>query len=106
MCYQIVVILLLYLQGPAQDEVIAKLRSAFLEIAKEYKVYTEEERKQVNSTQTINLPSIWSINVAFNFLISMSLQAVAAGGLHVIGTERHESRRIDNQVNLKYFYKI
>lgn len=37
----------MYLQGPAQDEVIAKLRSAFLEIVKEYKVYTEEERKQV-----------------------------------------------------------
>ncbi|XVF22199.1 hypothetical protein REPUB_Repub12eG0153100 [Reevesia pubescens] len=57
-------------KGPAQDEVIAKLRSAFLEIVKEYKVYTEEERKQV----------------------------VAAGGLHVVGTERHESRRIDNQL--------
>ena len=25
-------------------------------------------------------------------------QVVAAGGLHVIGTERHESRRIDNQL--------
>lgn len=25
-------------------------------------------------------------------------QVVLAGGLHVIGTERHESRRIDNQV--------
>ncbi|KAH9731021.1 protein translocase subunit SECA1 [Citrus sinensis] len=57
-------------KGPVQDEVIAKLRIAFLEIAKEYKVYTEEERKQV----------------------------VSAGGLHVVGTERHESRRIDNQL--------
>ncbi|OMO82282.1 Protein translocase subunit SecA [Corchorus olitorius] len=57
-------------KGPAQDEVIAKLRGVFLEIAKEYKVYTEEERKQV----------------------------VSAGGLHVVGTERHESRRIDNQL--------
>ncbi|KAI3506528.1 hypothetical protein L1887_21087 [Cichorium endivia] len=57
-------------KGPAQDEVIAKLRHSFLQIAKEYKTYTEEERKKV----------------------------VAAGGLHVIGTERHESRRIDNQL--------
>ncbi|KAK8554617.1 hypothetical protein V6N13_093596 [Hibiscus sabdariffa] len=57
-------------KGPVQDEVIAKLRNAFLEIVKEYKAYTEEERKQV----------------------------VAAGGLHVVGTERHESRRIDNQL--------
>ncbi|XP_047970480.1 protein translocase subunit SECA1, chloroplastic [Salvia hispanica] len=57
-------------KGPAQDEVISKLRGAFLEIVKEYKIYTQEERKKV----------------------------VAAGGLHVVGTERHESRRIDNQL--------
>ncbi len=25
-------------------------------------------------------------------------QVVALGGLHVVGTERHESRRIDNQL--------
>ncbi|XP_050236369.1 protein translocase subunit SecA, chloroplastic [Mercurialis annua] len=57
-------------KGPAQDEVIAKLRNAFLQIVTEYKIYTEEERKKV----------------------------VSAGGLHVVGTERHESRRIDNQL--------
>ena len=28
----------------------------------------------------------------------MQVQVVGAGGLHVVGTERHESRRIDNQV--------
>ena len=43
-----VIIISLFLQGPVQDDVIAKLRIAFLEIAKEYKVYTEEERKQVS----------------------------------------------------------
>ncbi|WOL15792.1 protein translocase subunit SECA1, chloroplastic [Canna indica] len=57
-------------KGPTKDEVIAKLRDAFIKIAQEYKVYTDEERKKV----------------------------VAAGGLHVVGTERHESRRIDNQL--------
>ncbi|XP_074571100.1 protein translocase subunit SECA1, chloroplastic isoform X1 [Curcuma longa] len=57
-------------KGPTRDEVIAKLRDAFIKIVQEYKVYTDEERKKV----------------------------VAAGGLHVIGTERHESRRIDNQL--------
>ncbi|KAL9285377.1 Protein translocase subunit SECA1 [Arabidopsis thaliana] len=57
-------------KGPVQDEVIGKLRTAFLAIAKEYKGYTDEERKKV----------------------------VEAGGLHVVGTERHESRRIDNQL--------
>ncbi|CAH9069570.1 unnamed protein product [Cuscuta epithymum] len=57
-------------KGPVQDEVISKLRSAFLEITREYKFYTEEEKQKV----------------------------ISAGGLHVIGTERHESRRIDNQL--------
>ncbi|XP_010428741.1 PREDICTED: protein translocase subunit SECA1, chloroplastic [Camelina sativa] len=57
-------------KGPVQDEVIGKLRNAFLAITKEYKGYTDEERKKV----------------------------VEAGGLHVVGTERHESRRIDNQL--------
>ncbi|MFS7976397.1 putative secA, preprotein cross-linking [Helianthus anomalus] len=57
-------------KGPTQDEVIAKLRHSFLEVAKEYKAYTEEEKKKV----------------------------IAAGGLHVVGSERHESRRIDNQL--------
>ncbi|XP_068658653.1 protein translocase subunit SECA1, chloroplastic-like [Aristolochia californica] len=57
-------------KGPVRDEVIAKLRSAFREIVEEYKIYTEEEKKKV----------------------------VLAGGLHVVGTERHESRRIDNQL--------
>uniref|UniRef100_A0A7N0UV68 Protein translocase subunit SecA n=1 Tax=Kalanchoe fedtschenkoi TaxID=63787 RepID=A0A7N0UV68_KALFE len=57
-------------KGPVQDDVIAKLRAAFLGILNEYKIYTEEERTKV----------------------------VAAGGLHVVGTERHESRRIDNQL--------
>lgn len=57
-------------KGPIKDDVIAKLRDAFKKIVAEYKVYTEEERKKV----------------------------VAAGGLHVVGTERHESRRIDNQL--------
>ncbi|EAY73759.1 hypothetical protein OsI_01632 [Oryza sativa Indica Group] len=56
--------------GPTRDEVIANLRSAFMKIMDEYKVYTEEEKKQV----------------------------ISAGGLHVVGTERHESRRIDNQL--------
>lgn len=31
------------------------------------------------------------------------MQVVSAGGLHVVGTERHESRRIDNQVLLSHF---
>ncbi|XP_078444412.1 albino or Glassy Yellow 1 [Wolffia australiana] len=57
-------------KGPTGDPVITKLREAFLKIVEEYKVYTEEEKKKV----------------------------IASGGLHVVGSERHESRRIDNQL--------
>nr|GLL42501.1 protein translocase subunit SecA, chloroplastic isoform X1 [Ipomoea trifida] len=57
-------------KGPVKDEVISNLRNSFLDIMGEYKYYTEEEKRKV----------------------------ISAGGLHVIGTERHESRRIDNQL--------
>lgn len=57
-------------KGPTRDEVIATLRNAFMKISDEFKIYTEEEKKKV----------------------------IATGGLHVVGTERHESRRIDNQL--------
>ncbi|KAJ7519747.1 hypothetical protein O6H91_20G054300 [Diphasiastrum complanatum] len=57
-------------KGPTENDVLAQLRRAFEAILSEYKPYTEEEKRQV----------------------------ISAGGLHVIGTERHESRRIDNQL--------
>jgi preprotein translocase subunit SecA len=55
---------------PTQDEVILKLREAYRLIRKEYDRLTDAEHNEV----------------------------VELGGLHVMGTERHESRRIDNQL--------
>jgi preprotein translocase subunit SecA len=55
---------------PTDDPVILKLRAAYRAIRKEYDNFTDAEHEEV-----VNL-----------------------GGLHVIGTERHESRRIDNQL--------
>ncbi|MDO5724934.1 MAG: preprotein translocase subunit SecA [Tissierellia bacterium] len=52
------------------DEEVLKARKRFKEIYDKYKIETDKEAKEV----------------------------VAAGGLHIIGTERHESRRIDNQL--------
>ncbi|MDB9474924.1 preprotein translocase subunit SecA [Dolichospermum circinale] len=57
-------------KAPTDDVVIQKLRAAYQEIKREYEEFTSREHDQV----------------------------VARGGLHVIGTERHESRRIDNQL--------
>lgn len=56
--------------APTDDPVIQKLRQVYKKIRGEYEIFTSQEHKEV----------------------------VELGGLHVIGTERHESRRIDNQL--------
>ncbi|PNW75221.1 hypothetical protein CHLRE_12g517900v5 [Chlamydomonas reinhardtii] len=57
-------------KGHTEDPELLKLREAFGAMLSEYKAVTEVEKAEV----------------------------VGLGGLHVIGTERHESRRIDNQL--------
>lgn len=57
-------------KAPTDDLVILKLREVYNLIRQEYEKYTSAEHNEV----------------------------VELGGLHVIGTERHESRRIDNQL--------
>jgi preprotein translocase subunit SecA len=57
-------------KAPTEDPVIQQLRAAYKAVRKQYDSLTDREHAEV----------------------------VQAGGLHVIGTERHESRRIDNQL--------
>lgn len=57
-------------KAPTEDPVIQKLRDAYTQIRQEYEVFTSAEHEEV----------------------------IQVGGLHVIGTERHESRRVDNQL--------
>jgi len=57
-------------KAPTKDVVIQKLREAYNLTRSEYDAFTSTEHDEV----------------------------VQLGGLHVIGTERHESRRIDNQL--------
>jgi preprotein translocase subunit SecA len=57
-------------KAPTNDPVVQRLREVYRMIRKEYDQYTDREHEEV----------------------------VSFGGLHVIGTERHESRRIDNQL--------
>ncbi len=57
-------------KAPTKDLVVQKLREVYNLIRKEYENYTDREHDEV----------------------------VSLGGLHVIGTERHESRRVDNQL--------
>lgn len=55
---------------PTEDEKLEALREEYRELCTEFKKVTDEEKKEV----------------------------ITLGGLHIIGTERHESRRIDNQL--------
>ena len=57
-------------KAPTEDLVIQRLREVYNLIKHEYEAFTSQEHDEV----------------------------VQLGGLHVIGTERHESRRIDNQL--------
>ena len=57
-------------KAPTDDDQIAALRSAIARVKAEYDVVVKQEESRVRE----------------------------AGGLHVIGTERHESRRVDNQL--------
>ncbi|MBC6479530.1 MAG: preprotein translocase subunit SecA [Hormoscilla sp. GM7CHS1pb] len=56
--------------APTDDPAIQKLRDVFQAIRNEYKEFTDREHEEV----------------------------VQLGGLYVLGTERHDSRRIDNQL--------
>jgi preprotein translocase subunit SecA len=57
-------------KAPIDDAVLMKLREAYNTVRAEYEAVTDKEHDLV----------------------------VEQGGLHVIGTERHESRRVDNQL--------
>ncbi len=57
-------------KAPTEIEAIQKLRNAYKAVRKEYDAFTSVEHDEV----------------------------LTNGGLHVIGTERHESRRVDNQL--------
>ncbi|MDJ0535776.1 MAG: preprotein translocase subunit SecA [Xenococcaceae cyanobacterium MO_207.B15] len=56
--------------APIEDPVLQRLREVYQAISQEYENLTDKEHDEV----------------------------IELGGLHVVGTERHESRRIDNQL--------
>lgn len=57
-------------KAPVDDEIVMQLREAYNLVRHEYQVHTDAEHDEV----------------------------IKLGGLHVIGSERHESRRVDNQL--------
>ena len=57
-------------KAPTEDEAALKIRAAFNAVEAEFEAVTKASKTEV----------------------------VSIGGLHVVGTERHESRRVDNQL--------
>ena len=68
--------------------------------------YTEDLLAQANAFSETEDPEILGIRAEYNRLLQQFKAEIAdeaqqvrqAGGLYIIGTERHESRRIDNQL--------
>jgi len=68
--------------------------------------YPEELLREADSYAETGDPDVLAIRAKYEALLKKHKQAIAdeaekvkaAGGLYIIGTERHESRRIDNQL--------
>jgi preprotein translocase subunit SecA len=88
------------LGGELAEEIIAAVSRVLRRIgySDPYDMTLEEQRQALLSTDRANF-GIYGTEVDF-FLQQMDeMERVRAlGGLHVIGSERHESRRIDNQL--------
>ncbi|NP_050692.1 preprotein translocase subunit SecA (chloroplast) [Guillardia theta] len=58
------------------------------------------EKSFTNDEQIITLRAVYQVLIEYyeKLLSPEKLRVQSLGGLHVIGTERHESRRIDNQL--------
>jgi hypothetical protein len=62
--------------------------------------FTQRRKRRRFAPKRYLLVDLWYWR-PYDKLLMVSLlliQVIATGGLHVVGTERHESRRIDNQV--------
>ncbi|MEO0539684.1 MAG: preprotein translocase subunit SecA [Cyanobacteria bacterium P01_A01_bin.105] len=82
-------------KAPTEDPVIQTLREAYKKIYKEYNQVTSAEREKVIHLGDIVKEKIKKGELD-DFITSPDL--LCCSGLHVIGTERHESRRVDNQL--------
>ena len=71
--------------GRGTDIVLGGAIDKSIEIINEHERLNPEEKQE----RTTKLQAQWQ---------ELHNQVITAGGLHIIGTERHESRRIDNQL--------
>lgn len=64
-----------------------------MRIAKQRQEFEEKNKREMNSEEVQSLRTKIKNEIA-----TAKAKALEAGGLYVLGTERHESRRIDNQL--------
>lgn len=76
-----------------EDEFVRQFKEAILkqnlDLAEELASKLDSGTKQKRASEILQSVRIWKKNHE---------EVLAAGGLHILGTERHEARRIDNQL--------
>ncbi|HZD39969.1 MAG TPA: SEC-C metal-binding domain-containing protein, partial [Terriglobales bacterium] len=81
------------------EKAIEKAQRTYEEKRQEYLRLVEEIREQLDKAPEEYRQRFDEILKGYNEVCSRERErVVAAGGLHILGTERHESRRIDNQL--------
>ena len=85
-------------RGP-YEEAIREAQRNYEAKRQEYVKIVEEVREELEKAPEAYRQSFEGILAKYEKLCAEEKEkVVAAGGLHIIGTERHESRRIDNQL--------
>lgn len=108
-------------KAPTEDPVLAQLRSVFQDLEQTYSEKCNAQKEQVCHPKTPHFRfrsnhflvqlfigccifrlycTVFRYKTLQFVLIvhTATVQVTELGGLHVVGTERHESRRIDNQL--------
>src|SRR5438046_3290481 len=81
------------------EEAIQEAQRNYETKRQEYLRMVEEVREQLDKAPDENRQRFDEILSKYNRVCAEERERViAAGGLHILGTERHESRRIDNQL--------
>ncbi len=81
------------------EEAIREAQRTYEAKRQEYVKIVEEVREELEKAPEVYRQSFEGILAKYEKLCAEEKEkVVAAGGLHIIGTERHESRRIDNQL--------